>query len=128
MKLVTGIYNSFLWGLLLATLLFNDTWLQMRVNIGYLFFASWLLLVIIWYLVTRHRSVKSGWLTIINTVLVSVVALVFEGTANLLVVPAALIREGLNLESVSFSAINLILVVIILIGLLLSIVRVVKHR
>lgn len=100
----------------------------MRVNIGYLFFASWLLLVIIWYLVTRHRTVKGSWLTIINTVLVSVVALVFEGTANLLVVPAALIREGLNLESVSFSAINLILLVIILIGLLFSIVRVVKHR
>ena len=43
MKLLIGIYNSFLWSLLIATLLFNDTWLQMRVNIGYLFFACWLL-------------------------------------------------------------------------------------
>ena len=48
MKLLTVTYNSLLWSLLLATFLFNYTWLQMRVNIGYLFFALWLVLIILW--------------------------------------------------------------------------------
>ena len=127
MKLLIGIYNSFLWSLLIATILFNDTWLQMRVNIGYLFFACWLLLVIIWSLVMRHRTVNR-WLTVINTVIVTVVALAVEGVTNLLVIPAAFIREGLHTENVSFTSINLVLVIIIIAGFLLSLKPLVRRR
>ena len=99
----------------------------MRVNIGYLFFACWLLLVIIWSLVMRHRTVNR-WLTVINTVIVTVVALAVEGVTNLLVIPAAFIREGLHTENVSFTSINLVLVIIIIAGFLLSLKPLVRRR
>lgn len=68
MKLLTVTYNSLLWSLLLATFLFNYTWLQMRVNIGYLFFALWLVLIILWELALRRHPVKRGF-TVVSALL-----------------------------------------------------------
>ena len=74
MKLLTVTYNSLLWSLLLATFLFNYTWLQMRVNIGYLFFALWLVLIILWELALRRRQVKPGF-TVVSALLTIAIAL-----------------------------------------------------
>ena len=86
MKLLTVTYNSLLWSLLLATFLFNYTWLQMRVNIGYLFFALWLVLIILWELALRRHPVKRGF-TVVSALLTIAIALLVEGRENLLVIP-----------------------------------------
>ncbi len=127
MKLLTVTYNSLLWSLLLATFLFNYTWLQMRVNIGYLFFALWLVLIILWELALRRRQVKPGF-TVVSALLTIAIALLVEGRENLLIIPAAFIREGLHLESISFTSINLVLAVIIIGGFLVSLFRLLKSH
>ena len=81
MKLLTVTYNSLLWSLLLATFLFNYTWLQMRVNIGYLFFALWLVLIILWELALRRHPVKRGF-TVVSALLTIAIALLVEGREN----------------------------------------------
>ena len=119
MKLLTVTYNSLLWSLLLATFLFN--------YIGYLFFALWLVLIILWELALRRHPVKRGF-TVVSALLTIAIALLVEGRENLLVIPAAFIREGLHLESISFTSINLVLAVIIIGGFLVGLFRFLKSH
>ena len=42
-----ALYNAFLWSMALCILLFQNLWLEMRVNLGVAFFALWALLFLL---------------------------------------------------------------------------------
>ncbi|MFD1671899.1 hypothetical protein ACFQ5M_07325 [Agrilactobacillus yilanensis] len=118
MKYLTLIYNSFIWALLLATLCFNSTWLQMRMNIGYIFFGSFILLSLITSLIFRKRCRPFKiWQLVLSPALAVIIGIVVVGAQRLTIIPATFIREGLHLTTLDFGLINLVLILIMGFGL-----------
>lgn len=118
MKTIKITYNSFLLSLTIATLCFSNTWLQMRVNTGYIFIALLFVLIGIFYWIDKKKScIPNVKFTIINLIACTIIGLVVYGWKRMQVVSASLIREGIHQRSLSFSVINRILLVIVVIGL-----------
>lgn len=117
MKYFTSLYNSFLISLLVSLVLFTSEWLEMRVNVGTIFFGVWILLFVLLSIFSRGK-LKIGFVfTLINLIVCLVIGFILYGIDRLLVVPASIIREGIHMTSLSFSCINLVVGVFILIGL-----------
>lgn len=120
-KALTMIYNGFLWSLLIALFCFDNVWLQMRVNIGYIFFGLWLVLSILGYFVFRHRTSTSRRILTLISLIVCLGGSLFKiGLQRLSVVPAAFIREGLHQNSLPFIIVDLILLAILILGAIVS--------
>lgn len=122
MRIVKLLYNGFIWGLLAAVLAFQNTWLEMRINIGYII-PLLIALVLISSLLTG--TIKHDFKLIdrlglkfamVNLVLCSIIAFIVLGFDRLAVVPAAIVREGIKATGISFSIINTCIVAILLIG------------
>ena len=119
MKLLAVIYNSLLWALTLAAVLFGSEWLEMRVNMAYILLAGWLVFfAAIWGLTRAKKWRISLALTAANTAACLALGLLVLGPGRLGVVPAAIIREGLHMGRLPFSTINTVLVVLLLAMLL----------
>lgn len=119
MKAIRIIYNSFIWSLLIALFCFDNLWLQMRVNTGYIFMALWVVLSLLFNLIFRKQSFGfGGWFSLVNLVICVIITLVSFGWTRLQTVPAALIREGLHQNTLSFTTVNIVLLFIIIGGLL----------
>ncbi|MDR0839862.1 MAG: hypothetical protein LBN26_00520 [Christensenellaceae bacterium] len=102
-----AVYNGFLWALLLAMLCFSNTWLQMRINTGYVCFGLVVLLSIALHIVRRKHSKLCNWaFTLCNLAVCAGIALAVFGWRRLQVVPAALLREGLRQPRLPFATIN----------------------
>ncbi len=118
------IYNSFLYALTVAILCFKWEWLQMRVNTGLIFFGLWLVLSVLLSVIAVKKNLTFGKkTTLISLAVYVVVGLVFYGFSRLQVVPAALIREGLNMTSIPFRTINIVLLIIMIAGVLAAFVK-----
>ena len=121
MKNLNIIYNSFLWALVIASTSFKSEWLEMRVNIGYIFFASFILLSVILIAIPRRKQLKiSGAFTTANLFVCTIYAMILYGFQRLKVVPASIIREGMHMNKISFSVINGVLLIIIILGFVLN--------
>lgn len=120
MKYFFAFYNSFLLSLTISILCFSSEWLEMRINVGYIFLALLATLFILILNINRRNEVKQRFaLSLGNMIIFIVVGILFYGMKRIFIVPASIIREGLHITSVSFGAINAILIVFSLIGLLL---------
>lgn len=120
MKYLKIMYNAFLWALVFAITCFKSEWLEMRVNIGYILFIAFGVLTVIFSIYLRKKNLQFGFkFTIINIVICFIYGNFIYGFKRLQVVPASIIREGINITSVPFSKINLILLIILILGLLL---------
>ncbi|HBI91385.1 MAG TPA: hypothetical protein DDY58_02500 [Terrisporobacter glycolicus] len=120
MKYLKIMYNAFLWALVFAITCFKSEWLEMRVNIGYILFIAFGVLTVIFSIYLRKKNLQFGFkFTIINIVICFIYGNFIYGFKRLQVVPASIIREGINITRVSFSKINLILLIILILGLLL---------
>ena len=120
MKYLKIMYNAFLWALVFAITCFKSEWLEMRVNIGYILFIAFGVLTLIFSIYLRKKNLQFGFkFTIINIVICFIYGNFIYGFKRLQVVPASIIREGINITRVSFSKINLILLIILILGLLL---------
>jgi hypothetical protein len=123
MKYLNIIYNSFLWALVIAISSFKSEWLEMRVNIGYVFFGTFIVLSVILNLVLRSKQLRlSGLFTTANLLICTIYAMILYGFQRLKIVPASIIREGIHENKISFSTINWVLFVIIILGLVLIII------
>lgn len=123
MRYFNIIYNSFLWSLVIAITSFKSEWLEMRVNIGYIFFASLILLAVNLSLIARTKQLKlSGVFTTANLFICTIYGIIIYGFQRLKVVPASIIREGIRMNKIPFSVINWILLSIIILGLVLIII------
>jgi len=120
MKYLKIMYNAFLWALVFAITCFKSEWLEMRVNIGYILFIAFGVLTVIFSIYLRKKKLQFGFkFTIINIVICFIYGNFIYGFKRLQVVPASIIREGINITRVPFSKINLILLIILILGLLL---------
>lgn len=123
MKYFIGIYNSFLWAMVVALTCFKSQWFEMRVNIGYVFFISFIILSCIFINTMKWYKVKTNKMfTIINIVVSFVYSILLYGMDRLKVVPASIVREGIHLNKIPFSTINIVLSTIIILGLAIIIV------
>ena len=114
-------YNALLWGLLLAVLLYQNTWLEMRVNLGWVFFGLALILFALQAGIRPLRRACGAW-SVATASLIAVCAgcWLLLGPEGLPVVPASIIREGLMRPRLPFRVVNAALGVLIVGGWLLS--------
>lgn len=115
MKYFSILYNSFLWALVISITSFKSEWLEMRLNIGFVFFGLWLAMFAVISLFSRKKTIIMGFtFSIINLVVCSIYGLLLYGIHRLAVVPASIIREGLHITKISFFSINIVLCVFLL--------------
>ena len=120
MKYFKIMYNAFLWALVFAITCFKSEWLEMRVNVGHILFIVFAALTIIFSIYSIKKDLQLNFkFTIINFVICFTYGIFMYGVKRLQVVPASIIREGINITRVPFLKINMMLLIILILGLLL---------
>jgi len=124
MKVYRLIYNSFIWGMLVSILAFQNTWLEMRMNIGIIIPIFMALCLIVGILLKKAGKEQllslSKAFTIINVLICTVMSLLVLGFERIQVVPASIVREGLKITYVSFDSMNIALLILVFGGVVLS--------
>lgn len=116
------LFNSMLWAMAIALGCFKSEWLEMRVNIGYIFFASTIILSIISFILQKNKPIKFDLkFTLINTIIMSAYGIFLYGFKRIQIVPASIVREGLHQTKLPFSLINNIFLIIIVCGIIVTI-------
>lgn len=113
MKTFTLLYNSFLWATALAVALFRITWLEMRVNLGWILFGLWAIL----FLCARLRGLRPGRI-VTGVSLAGAIGccMLLLGWERLFAVPALILREGLGINRTPVEMINVALAGVLLSG------------
>ncbi|MBQ8692499.1 MAG: hypothetical protein IJ520_05070 [Synergistaceae bacterium] len=103
-------YNAALWSMLASVILFNNTWLEMRVNLGLIFFALTALIFI------ALRGLRLGKkFALLSLIFISLTCWLILGSDGIAIIPAAIIREGLGL-ALSLNYINYIIYAFLILG------------
>jgi hypothetical protein len=117
MMILKALYNAFPAAMLASAALFRITWLEMRVNVGWIFFALWGIFAFILAKWSRFfvklLDVKG---TTANLLVCGLGVFLLLGQARVFAIPAALIREGLGLPRLPFLWINVSIVGFLLLG------------
>lgn len=109
-------YNSFIWAAAAAAALFQNTWLEMRVNMGIVLFA----LCALFFAVSSIWNIRfSALFTTASLVVIGAAGTFFLGFERMCVLPALIIREGTGARLVSVSALNAAILVFLAAGYLL---------
>lgn len=117
MKYFSGLFNGSIWALTIALLCFQNEWLQMRVNTGWIFFALWPLLSILFMWLTYRRKVLlNGKFTLLNLIICLLLSGFILGWPSLETIPAALVREGLHQPRIPFETINRVIIAWLILG------------
>lgn len=107
------LYNSFVWAAVISAALFQNTWLEMRVNMGIVLFA----LFAIFFVVSAIWNISFSLLfTTLSLALSAAAGVFFLGVSRMCVLPALIIREGLGVRLVSVSVINAVVTALLVIG------------
>jgi hypothetical protein len=102
-----ALYNAFPVAMLVSTALFRITWLEMQINVGWIFFALWGILTLIFAKWSRFFAKLLGIRgTTANLLICGAGVFLVLGKARVFSIPAALIREGMGLPRLLFSQIN----------------------
>ena len=118
MKFFTVLYNTLFWSLLVSFIMFKNTWIEMRINIGTVLFILWILFFIIFYKLYFIKNIFK--FSIINLIIFSILSLIILKPKGLIYIPSSIIREGLHLTGIlNLNAINMVLIIFIISGILL---------
>lgn len=118
MKFFTVLYNTLFWSLLISFIMFKNTWLEMRINIGTVLFILWILFFIIFYKLYFIKNILK--FSIINFIISVILSLIILKPRGLISVPSSIIREGLHLTDIlNLNIVNAVLIVFIIGGILL---------
>ena len=118
MKFFTVLYNTLFWSLLVSFIMFKNTWIEMRINIGTVMFILWILFFIIFYKIYFIKNVII--FSIINLIISIIISLIILKPKGLIYIPSSIIREGLHLTGIlNLNAINMVLIIFIISGILL---------
>lgn len=118
MKFFTVLYNTLFWSLLVSFIMFKNTWIEMRINIGTVLFILWILFFIIFYKIYFIKNVII--FSIINLIISIIISLIILKPKGLIYIPSSIIREGLHLTGIlNLNAINMVLIIFIISGILL---------
>ena len=115
---VTKTYASAFIAMTLSMLLGKWAWLNMRINMGWIFLGLWVILALVLYFVKRlNVGIK---FSVANVAVNVVLQALMVGTKGLFITPASRIREGLMLSSdVSFHSINTVILILSILGMAL---------
>lgn len=118
MKFFTVLYNTLFWSLLVSFIMFKNTWIEMRINIGTVLFILWVLFFIIFYKLYFIKNIFK--FSIINLIIFAILSLIILKPKGLIYIPSSIIREGLHLTGIlNLNAINMVLIIFIISGILL---------
>lgn len=118
MKFFTVLYNTLFWSLLVSFIMFKNTWIEMRINIGTVLFILWILFFIIFYKLYFIKNIFK--FSIINLIIFAILSLIILKPKGLIYIPSSIIREGLHLTGIlNLNAINMVLIIFIISGMLL---------
>lgn len=113
------LFNSLLWAMAIALSCFKSEWLEMRVNIGYIFFASTIILSIFLFIANKKKNLKlSLKFTILNIIITFCYEIFLYGFKRMQIVPASIIREGFHQTKVPFAVINRFFLIIMICGII----------
>ena len=118
MKFFTVLYNTLFWSLLVSFIMFKNTWIEMRINIGTVLFILWILFFIIFYKLYFIKNIFK--FSIINLIIFAILSLIILKPKGLIYIPSSIIREGLHLTGIlNLNVINAVLIIFIILGILL---------
>ena len=118
MKFFTVLYNTLFWSLLVSFIMFKNTWIEMRINIGTVLFILWILFFIIFYKLYFIKNIFK--FSIINFIIFAILSLTILKPKGLIYIPSSIIREGLHLTGIlNLNTINTVLIIFIISGILL---------
>lgn len=123
MKIFRLLYNSFIWGMLISILTFQNEWLEMRINTGIFIPATMLLSLIVAMLIKKFSKLRilqlNLTITVLNVLVCTIIAIIVLGKERIQVVPAAIIREGIKEYNIDFFSINIALLIFLIFGIIL---------
>ena len=112
------LYNAFTWSMLLSVLMFLNTWLEMRVNLGLVFFAMIVVLFILQSAISPLRKLCGTFTASLLSVIVSFIGIYWVlGSKRIAIIPASIVREGIMQSRIPFATINAVIIAIAVIGL-----------
>lgn len=118
MKFFTVLYNTLFWSLLVSFIMFKNTWIEMRINIGTVLFILWILFFIIFYKLYFIKNIFK--FSIINLIIFAILSLIILKPKGLIYIPSSIIREGLHLTGIlNLNIVNTVLIIFIISGMLL---------
>lgn len=118
MKFFTVLYNTLFWSLLVSFIMFKNTWIEMRINIGTVLFILWILFFIIFYKLYFIKNIFK--FSIINLIIFAILSLIILKPKGLISTPSSIIREGLHLTGIlNLNVVNAVLIIFIISGILL---------
>lgn len=118
MKFFTVLYNTLFWSLLVSFIMFKNTWIEMRINIGTVLFILWILFFIIFYKLYFIKNIFN--FSIINFIIFAILSLIILKPKGLIYIPSSIIREGLHLTGIlNLNVVNAVLIIFIISGILL---------
>ena len=118
MKFFTVLYNTLFWSLLVSFIMFKNTWIEMRINIGTVLFILWILFFIIFYKLYFIKNIFK--FSIINLIIFAILSLIILKPKGLIYIPSSIIREGLHLTGIlNLNIVNAVLIIFIISGILL---------
>lgn len=118
MKFFTVLYNTLFWSLLVSFIMFKNTWIEMRINIGTVMFILWILFFIIFYKLYFIKNIFK--FSIINLIIFAILSLIILKPKGLIYIPSSIIREGLHLTGmINLNVVNAVLIIFIISGILL---------
>lgn len=113
------VFNSLLWAMAISLSCFKSEWLEMRVNIGYIFFASTIILSTILTIANKKNTLKlSLRFTILNILITFCYEIFLYDFKRIQIVPASIIREGFHQTKIPFSIINRFFLIIMICGII----------
>lgn len=117
-------YNSVTLSMLISVCLFKIEWLEMRVNIGWVFFGLSGLLFLLQTVIKPLRKFCATFTASALSLVISCAGIfLLLDSDGVKIIPASIIREGLMINRVPFAKINTAMIAFIVIGLLLILLR-----
>ena len=114
------LYNSVTLSMLISVCLFKIEWLEMRVNIGWVFFGLSGLLFLLQLVIHPLRKFCATFTASALSLSVSCSGIfLLLDSESVKIIPASIIREGLMINRVPFAAINTAMIALAVIGLIL---------
>ena len=117
-RFITVTYASAFIAMTLSMILGKWAWLNMRINMGWIFIGLWFILSVVLYFVKKlNVGVK---FSVINVAVNIVLQSMLVGTKGLFITPASRLREGFMLSSnVSFHSLNVLILIFSVVGMAL---------
>ena len=122
--MLSFLYNSAALSMLISVCMFQNEWLEMRVNIGWVFFGLSGLLFLLQTVINPLGKFCATFKASASSLVISCSGIfLLLDSDSVRIIPASIIREGLMINRVPFAAINTAMIALAVIGLLLVLLR-----